>query len=129
MPSLVLEIAKEGLMLSSAWLLRNATSLAGIRTDRTKDTRHSSHTLDCFRQSVTCDLEKPAVPGLLLTSTFGDRGAGLGRTLSARALAAVECWAFLMLVPSASHTCSPSVSCTVKIWYRHTQRGRHYTWQ
>lgn len=56
------------------------------------------------------------VPGLLLMSTFGERGAGLGRTLSSSALAAVECWAFLMLVPSASHTCSPSVRCTVKIW-------------
>lgn len=56
------------------------------------------------------------VPGLLLMSTFGERGAGLGRTLSSSALAAVECWAFFMLVPSASHTCSPSISCTVKIW-------------
>ncbi|TNN88991.1 hypothetical protein EYF80_000869 [Liparis tanakae] len=56
-----------------------------------------------------------SIPGLLLMSTLGERGAGLGRTLSSSALAAVECWAFLMLVPSASHTCSPRVSCTVKI--------------
>lgn len=68
------------------------------------------------------------LPGLLLTSTLGERGAGLGRTLSASALAAVECWAFLMLVPSASHTCSPRVSCTVKIWNSDTQRrNQHIT--
>lgn len=41
---------------------------------------------------------------------------GLGRVVSARAAAAAECWAFLMLVPSASHCCSPSVSRTEKIW-------------
>lgn len=67
-----------------------------------------------------------AVPGLLLMSTLGERGAGLGRTLSSSALAAVECWAFLMLVPSASHTCSPRVSCTVKIWNSDTRRERNY---
>lgn len=59
-----------------------------------------------------------ALPGLLLMSTLGERGAGRGSMLSSRALAAVECWAFLMLVPSASHTCSPRVSCTVKICRR-----------
>lgn len=41
---------------------------------------------------------------------------GLGRVVSARAAVAAECWAFLMLVPSASHCCSPSVSRTEKIW-------------
>lgn len=40
---------------------------------------------------------------------------GLGRVVSARAAAAAECWAFLMLVPSASHCWSPSVSLTEKI--------------
>lgn len=48
---------------------------------------------------------------------------GLGRVVSARAAAAAECWAFLMLVPSASHCCSPSVSLTEKILT--DQRGRH----
>lgn len=47
---------------------------------------------------------------------------GLGRVVSARAAAAAECWAFLMLVPSASHCCSPSVSLTEKIFK--DQRGR-----
>jgi len=55
------------------------------------------------------------VPGLLLLSTLGERGGGLGRLLSVRAMVAVECWAFLMLLPSDSQTWFPKHSCTVKI--------------
>lgn len=48
---------------------------------------------------------------------------GLGRVVSARAAAAAECWAFLMLVPSASHCWSPSVSLTEKILKDETGGG------
>ena len=56
-------------------------------------------------------------------STLGERAAGLGSTLSVRAVEAVVCWAFLMLVPSASHTCSPRDSCTVNTCRRREGEG------
>lgn len=41
---------------------------------------------------------------------------GLGSVVSTRADAAAECWAFLILGPSASQYWSPSVSRTENIW-------------
>lgn len=56
------------------------------------------------------------IPGLLLTLFLGGLRVGLGRVLSLRALLAAEWWAFLILLPSASQVCSPSVSSTVNIF-------------
>lgn len=60
--------------------------------------------------------EEIVIPGLLLTLFLGGLGVGLGRVVSFNALLAAACWAFLILLPSASHVCSPRVSCTVNIF-------------
>lgn len=54
-------------------------------------------------------------PGILL-ELWGVLRVGLGSVVSRRADAAAECWAFLMLGPSASQYWSPSVSRTENIW-------------
>lgn len=65
--------------------------------------------------AITVSLSGRGPPGFLPVLR-GVLMVGLGRVVSARAAAAAECWAFLMLVPSASHCCSPSVSLTEKIF-------------
>lgn len=65
---------------------------------------------------MTADGDSGRRPPGFLPVLRGALMVGLGRLVSARAAAAAECWAFLILVPSASHCCSPSVSRTEKIW-------------
>lgn len=63
-----------------------------------------------------CDSGSGKRPPGFLPVLRGVLMVGLGSVVSARADAAAECWAFLMLVPSASQCWSPSVSLTEKIW-------------
>lgn len=72
---------------------------------------------NCYLERGSDKASRNSPPGFLPVLR-GVLAVGLGSVVSARADAAAECCAFLILVPSASQYWSPSVSLTEKIWNR-----------